>query len=85
MERAAGEAGTAQGGMEPGSARPNPEALLTRFRTKKVDWTSFHLLNGNQEPVLGDKYLIARSTGALEPWMLIHIDQPNGLLMFACC
>ncbi len=59
--------------------------LLTRIRTKKVSWTTFHLLNGDRQPVVGDKYLIARSTGAIEPWMLLHIDQPNCILMFVCC
>ncbi len=63
-----------------GESRP-----ATGIRTKKVAWTTFHLLNGDLQPVIGDKYLVARTTGAVEPWVLMHIDQPNRMLMFMCC
>jgi hypothetical protein len=60
------------------------QRLLTRIRTKHVTWTTFHLLNGGRQPVVGDKYLVTRSTGAVEPCMLIHVDEPNRLLTFVC-
>jgi len=68
-----------------GAAQQTNQRSLSRIRRKQVPWKSFHELNGDYQPVIGNKYLIARSTGSVESWLLINMDQPTGTLLFVCC
>jgi len=68
-----------------GAALQVNQSSQSRVQRKQVSWTTFHELNGYCEPVIGGKYLIARSAGTVEPWVLMHIDESSRTLMFMCC
>jgi len=55
---------------------------VTQTKRKSVSWAAFHELNGDRQPIVGNKYRLARTTGAVEDWVLVHIDPANRMLVF---